>query len=118
MAGDVGEIRDVWMAALEAEGGSVDVPVDPVLDQLEAELTRIVFEDSHLKGIRYDDHAAAWALAVNPLGDVPSLAHVLNAAWTRRRQLEKTANISEDKVIEGLDVIDEWARSSATQVLA
>lgn len=116
-AGDVEDIRKVWQAGLDADGTAGDVPADPVLDQLEAELIRTVFEESHLKGIRYDDHSAARALAVNPEGARTSVAHVLNAAWTRRRQLEKTANPSEAAIIDGLDAIDSWARTSVAQVL-
>ena len=48
--------------------------------------------DEALRRIRYRDHAAARALAEQPLDrqrQPPSVAHALNAAWFRRQAIEK-----------------------------
>jgi hypothetical protein len=92
LAGEVAGLRKRWLTGLEASGVDPGEAPDPALDQLENDLIQLLLADEALSRIRYRDHAAARALAEQPLDQQrqpPSVAHALNAAWCRRQAIEK-----------------------------
>ena len=92
LKGEVAGLRRRWRAGLEAGGVDPGEARDPALDQLENDLVQLLLADEALRRIRYRDHAAARALAEQPLDrqrQPPSVAHALNAAWFRRQAIEK-----------------------------
>ena len=92
LIGEVAGLRRRWLAGLEANGVDPGEAPDPQLDPLENELVQLLLADEDLSRIRYSDHAAARALAEQPLDQqrqAPSVTHALNAAWCRRQAIEK-----------------------------
>jgi hypothetical protein len=92
LQGDAKRLRATWSEMLAAAEQSSEVAPDRLLDSLETKLLELLEENSKLRLIHYDRHAVAHALAESRLKKPQpetSVAHVLNAAWSERRRIER-----------------------------
>ncbi len=91
LAGEVARMRETWRRRLAAAGQPSEPSADALLDPIEAEFLRLLREHPKLRSIRYRDHVIARQLSEpdRPLPSAqPTVAHVLNAAWSARRLAE------------------------------
>jgi hypothetical protein len=93
LRGETKAVERSWADGVHAAGLSPDVPENPVLDELENNLLQIVLDHDVIRRMHYREHTVASELAANDLvtRQSPAAAQVVNAAWDRRTQIERSA---------------------------
>jgi hypothetical protein len=92
LTGHHARLRDLWATRAAAVGAPPEPAAHPQLDGLHDELYWLLLKAPQLKTIRYGKPEAAQALAEADLADPDpgtTVAHVLNAAWSLRRDIEQ-----------------------------
>jgi hypothetical protein len=91
LRGEAEAVEASWAEGVRAAGLSPDVPEYAALDELEKNLLQITLDHDVIRRMHYREHTVAAALAANDLvtGQSPGAAQVVNAAWTRRTQVER-----------------------------